>query len=184
MSFNFSDFALKLAKALEHVHGEVAQLRTGRATTQMLDGVKVEAYGTLMRLQEIGTVAAPDPTLLTITPWDKSLVGAIEKGIQIANLNLQPIVDGEMVRISVPPLTEERRKEMVKMLAQRVETGRIMLRTIRTETKKDIEKQKGQPGVSEDQITHDIDELEKHTKQALDKLDHLMAEKEKELMKV
>ena len=109
-----------LTKAFEHVQQEVRTLRTGRASADILDPVRVEAYGSSMRLVEVASVTAPDATLLVVSPWDKSLVGAVEKAIASAGLNLNPVVEGQIIRIAVPPLTQERRQEMVKLLHQKL----------------------------------------------------------------
>jgi ribosome recycling factor len=184
MPYSFATYQTKIAGTLKFIQDELASLRTGRASIQLLDPVKVEAYGSLMKLNEVANVSVPDATLIMITPWDKSLVNAIEKGIQIANLGFNPVVDGQIIRVSIPPLTEERRKEMVKVLAQKIESGKVLLRNIRTETKQDIESQKGQPGVSEDMIKLDLQELEKKVKQVIEQVDKMMADKQKELMTI
>lgn len=113
---NKSDYQDQFDKVLDHVRHEMAGLRTGRATVQMLDDVVVEAYGSTMKINEVASLSAPDASLLVVSPWDKSLIADIEKGIQVANLNLNPVVDGEVIKVPVPPLTQERRQEMVKML--------------------------------------------------------------------
>lgn len=184
MGFDLSAFDTKSRDILEHTNKDISSLRTGKATPQLLDSVVVEAYGGRMKLVELANISAPDSTLLTISPWDKSLLGAIEKGIVIASLNLQPVVDKDMIRISVPPLTEERRREMVKILSQKIEASRVLLRTLRTDVKKDIERQKGQPGVSEDDIKSEVEQLDSKLKAALDKLEQLFTAKEAELMKL
>ncbi len=184
MSYNFTALSAQIAKTLDHIRTDVGTLRTGRASVSLLDPVNVEAYGTRMKLQEIASVTAPDATLLVISPWDKSLVGAIEKAVQIANLNLNPVVDGQIVRISIPPLTTETREAMVKQLHQKLESGRVMLRNLRSDAKHDIEKQKGQQGVSEDDIEHDLKTLEDKLQQALDQLETMGQTKEKELMTI
>jgi ribosome recycling factor len=184
MSFQFTDFSLKAKKALDHIQQEIASLRTGRASVQLLDPVTIEAYGTKMKVSEVANISVPDPNLILISPWDKSLLGAIERGIQISGINLSPVVDGQIIRIVVPPLTEERRLEMVKVLHQRVEAGKVMLRTIRTETKKEIEKQKGNDGVSEDDIKQDLETLENKLKSMLEEVDLMAADKQADLMKV
>lgn len=184
MAFNFSEFNTLTQKVLDHVVHELSSLRTGKASAQLLDPVSVEAYGGRMKLQEVANVSTPDAHLITITPWDKSLLAAIEKGINQASLNLSPVIDGTTIRIVVPALTEERRREMVKVLQQKIEGGKVMLRTVRTDTKKDIERQKETGGVSEDVIKADVDLLEKKLKECSDKLDQLAKAKEAELMKV
>ncbi len=163
---------------------DIATLRTGRASTQMLDSVSVEAYGARMRLIEVASVQAPDPTLLVISPWDKSLLSAIEKGITSADLNLSPVVDGDIIRIAIQPLTEDKRKEMVKSLAKKIEAGKVMVRTVRTDAKKVIEDLEGTDDVSEDDIKSHLAELEEITKGFITKLETMEAQKEKELMTV
>jgi ribosome recycling factor len=184
MAYSFADFQQKIQKTLEYLREDLATLRTGRASVQLLDPVKVEAYGSLMKLNEVANVSVPDPSMIMISPWDKSLMSAIEKGIQIANLGLNPVVDGQIIRVSVPPLTEERRKEMVKLLSQKIENGRVLLRNIRTETKKEIEDLKGTAGVSEDMIKLDLQELEKKLKELMAQVDKMAADKTKDLMTI
>lgn len=184
MPFSFQQFQQQVDKALDHVAQDLATLRTGRASTQMLDSVTVLAYGAPMKVNEVANLSTPDPHLLVITPWDKNLLGDIEKAITAAGLNLSPVVDGGIIRIAIPPLTQERRQEMVKLLHQKIESGKVMIRSIRTDTKKDIEKQEGQAGVSEDSIASEIETLEKKTKELMDKLDQMAETKEAELMKV
>jgi ribosome recycling factor len=184
MSFSFVQFQEKLDKALAHVTQEVGLLRTGRASVQMLDSVRVEAYGTMLKLNEVANVSAPDANMLTVKPWDPGLLAAIEKGIASSGLNLQPVVDKDMIRIVVPALTEERRLEMVKLLGQKVEQGRVMLRTIRTDIKKEVENQEGEDGISEDDIKLDLAEMEKVFKASMDQLDTIEKDKSAELMKV
>ncbi len=184
MSYNFSDLKTKLQKALDHAAREIATLRTGRASVQILDPVSVEAYGSMMKVSEVASVSAPDASLLVVKPWDKSLLEAIEKGIATSGINLHPVVDGDMIRISIPALTEERRKEMVKLLSQKIEQARVMMRTIRTDIKREIESQEGSDNISEDDVKNDLDTLEKELKVYMDKLDEMMSSKETELMKV
>ncbi len=184
MTFNFNEFTDKAEKTLVHVRQDLGTLRTGRATAQLLDPVTVEAYGTSMKIGEVATVQAPDSTLLVVSPWDKSLMENIEKGIAKAGLNLNPVVSGDVIRIAVPPLTEEKRREMVKLLQKKIEAGRVMLRNIRAATKQDIEDQKGAEGVSEDDIKRDLQDLDKKLQNYIDQLDQLESSKEQELMTV
>ena len=184
MSFDFREFIQSGQKATTHTLGEVNALRIGGASIQMLDPVTVEAYGARMKLAEVASLSAHDPQTLVISPWDTSLLAAIEKGIQQANLNLSPVVDGKIVRISVPALTEETRQQMVKILNQKIEDGRIMIRGLRADTKKEIEKQAGAAGVSEDDIKKDLTRLETETKKFIDELEHLLVKKTEQLLKV
>jgi ribosome recycling factor len=184
MSFDFSDFEAKAQKSIEHVRQDIGTLRTGRASVQLLDPVTVEAYGSRMRVSEVASVSAPDPSMIIISPWDKSILTAIAKGVQDADLNLNPIIDGEIIRIVIAPLTEETRKEMVKKLHQKIEAGRVMLRTIRTDAKQEIEAQEGTAGVSEDDIAFEIEQLEEQYKKYMHQLDEMATHKEKDLLTV
>ena len=184
MSYDFKSLQSKFTKAIDHVESELSSLRTGKATPQLLDSVMVEAYGTRMKINELANVSAPDPTLLMVTPWDKSVLEAIEKAIASAQLNLNPVVDGQIIRIAVPALTEERRKEMVKVLNTKVEDGRKMLRTIRSDEKRSIEDLKNDAGFSEDDIRSYREQLEDIMKKYLAQLDEVAAKKEADLMKV
>lgn len=182
MSINSSDYQARFDAVADHFAQELSLIRTGRASAQMLDSVSVEAYGAKMRIAEVASVTVPDPTLIVISPWDKSLLSVIEKGIQVAGLNLNPIVDGQIIRLPVPPLTTERRQELVKLLQQKAESARVMVRTVRTEVKKEIEKQKGEPGISEDDIESELKELDETSKLMIEQVDDMTDRKEKELM--
>lgn len=184
MAFTFNEAKNKLEKALEHVQRDVATLRTGKANAQLLDPVMVEAYGAKMKVVELATVQAPDASLIVVSPWDKSVLPNIEKAIATADLNLNPVVDGDIIRIAIAPLTEEKRREMVKVLHKKIESGKVMLRTIRTDTKKDIESQEGSDGVSEDDIKADLERLEEVIKEYMQQLEDLAVKKEKDLLTI
>ena len=160
MVFDFLSFQADAQKVLDHTAREMAALRTGRASVQLLDPVQVEAYGVRMKISEVAAISVPDVNMLLITPWDKSLLGSIERAINEAQLNINPVVDGQIIRIVIPALTQERREEMVKILHQKTEAAKAMLRSVRTDAKREIEKQEGQPGISEDTIESDLDALE------------------------
>lgn len=184
MSFDFSEFHVKAEKTIQHVQDDIATLRTGRATVQLLDSVSVLAYGADMKITEVAQVSAPDPNMLVVKPWDQSLLSAVEKAIASAGLNLNPVVDSQIIRILVPALTEERRKEMVKLLYQKIEGGKVMVRAIRTDIKHVIEKQKGQADVSEDDIERDLEQLDDLVQEYISKLDSIVKQKETELLTV
>jgi ribosome recycling factor len=137
-----------------------------------------------MAINEVANVSAPDAQLLVVKPWDKSLIAEIEKAIQVAQLNLSPVVDGELIRIPVPPLTQERRQEMVKTLNQKVEEIKVMLRGIRSDVRRDIENQKGEAGISEDDIKLELEELEEVVKDYISKADTISENKEKDLLSI
>ncbi|MFZ5376105.1 MAG: ribosome recycling factor [Patescibacteria group bacterium] len=184
MPIETSTYKPKLQATIDHLSQELSNIRTGKASVQMLDSVMVEAYGTRMKLNEVGNVSVLDAHMLTITPWDKSLLANIEKAIQIAQLNLSPIIDGEIVRVPVPPLNQERRQELVKLVHQKAESTRVMVRNQRVEFKKEIEAQQGEAGVSEDDVKRQLKELEEIIKEYLEKIDRLIEIKEKDLLTI
>ncbi|MEX0895375.1 MAG: ribosome recycling factor [Patescibacteria group bacterium] len=184
MEYSFSTFRADSHKALEHVRREINTLRTGRASASLLDPVMVEAYGQQMRLVEVASISAPDPTLLRVSPWDKSLLESIERAISKSGLDLHPVVDGDGIRIAIPTLTEEKRKEMVKELHKKIEQGKVLLRTLRSDVKKDIESLEGDDGVSEDDIAASLEQLDTELKTLMEELDQMAETKEKELLTI
>ena len=177
-----SNLKTRIEQTLEVVKKDLSSVRTGRAKPSLVEEVKVEAYGTYLSLREVATITAPDPSLITISPWDKSLVGAVSAGINKAGLNLNAIVDGDVIKIAIPPLTQERREELVKLVHQKIESGKVMIRQIRTEIKEEIEAEKGESGVSEDNIKAWLESMQRQVDGAIVKLEELGKEKEKELM--
>jgi ribosome recycling factor len=168
-------------KAVEAVKREFATVRTGKATTALLDLVRVEAYGSEMPLNQVASVAAPEPKLLTIQPWDKSLVKAVERAILASDLGLTPSNDGNVIRIPVPPLTEERRKELVKVVHKFAEEGRVGVRRARTEAISRIKKTEHVP---EDDQKHAEKDVQKLHDDHLKLLEDLVKAKEAEIMEV
>lgn len=168
-------------KTVEAVKREFATVRTGKASTALLDLVRVEAYGNDMPLTQVASVAAPEPKLLTIQPWDKTLLKAIEKAILASDLGLTPSNDGNIIRLPVPPLTEERRKELVKVIHKLAEEGRVAIRHARTET---IGKIKKTEHVSEDDIKKAEKDLQKVHDEHLKLVDTAVKAKEAEMMEV
>ncbi len=182
--FDFSKFEQLGQKTMNSIQQDLSTLRTGGASPTLLDSVVVEAYGAPMKITELAAITVSDPTLLVISPWDQTVLPAIEKAIQGANLNLNPVVDGKIVRISIPPLTQESRQELIKSLHNKAEDGKIMLRTLRGETKKDIEKQEGNAGISEDDIKADLETLENKIKKLISELETQVQNKKTQLEKV
>lgn len=166
---------------IEIVQGDLATVKTGRAKPSLVEKVQVEAYDTRMPLVELATISAPDPHLLVIQPWDESIIENIAKAVNRSDLNLNANIDGGLIRIPIPLLTEERREELVKLVSQKLESGRVLLRQTRQETKKKIENSKGDPGVSEDDVYGMLDELEKLSDEYHKKIDELGKLKEEEL---
>jgi ribosome recycling factor len=182
--FDPGQFTRDSEKVQQVVRDDMATVRTGRAKPSIVENVMIEAYGTQMRLVELAAISAPDPGLIVVSPWDKSVLQAVEKGIAASGLNLNPVVDGDQIRIVIPSLTQERRQEMVKLVKQKLETGKQMMRDVRLKHKKMIEDQKGKPGVSEDDIENDLKKLQTATDGAIAQLEKLSSEKEVELMQL
>ncbi len=171
-------------KVLGHFEHEINGLRTGRASTGLLGTVKVEVYGSEMPLDHVASVTVSDAKTLTISPWDKGSMQAIEKGIQQANLGLNPSNDGNVIRITVPALTEERRKEMVKVLGQMTEQARIGIRQVREEILKALKKAKENAEISEDDFSHAQKKLQDVVDKQNELIKQISTEKEKDLLTV
>lgn len=170
--------------ALEALRREFATVRTGKASPSLLDTVRVEAYGSQMPLNQVGTVSAPEPRLLTIQPWDKSLVGSIERAIQMADLGLNPANDGNLIRIPIPPLTEERRKDFVRHLHRMAEDARISVRQARKDANDDVKQRQKEGELSEDAARRAQDEVQKLTDRHVERIEELLKHKEAEVMEV
>lgn len=174
----------KFAKVIENVEEDFATVRIGRAKPDLVEGVMVPAYGTWMRLVELATIAAPDTNMITISPFDKSLLGPIEKAIGSSEMQLSAVVSGDMIRIVIPPLTQERRLDFVKLLKQKTESGKIMVRQARQDVKEKIDALKEKKEVSEDDIYMLQADLDKITGEFNEKIDAMSRAKEDEIMAV
>lgn len=174
----------RMKKAIESVRHELSGVRTSKATPALLDTVRVEAYGSHVPLQQVGSVSAPEPRLLVIQPWDKGLVKAIMKGIQHAELGLNPTDDGNVVRIPIPTLTEERRKDLVKLVSKFAEEGRVHIRQIRHEVLKDIKDQEKEGDIPADDAKHLQNDVQKATDQCVAQIDELLKKKTQEILEV
>lgn len=170
-------------KAIDHADGELNKIRAGKANPSLLDDVTVDYYGTPTPLSQVGSVNTPDARTIVVQPWEKSLLGAIEKAIKEANLGLNPQNDGIIIRINVPPLTEERRRDLVKKAKAEAETGKVAVRNIRKDANEKIKKLKSE-GVSEDEIKVGETEIQKLTDAYIVKVDQLSEAKEKDIMTV
>ena len=175
------DARVHMDKAIDSVKHEFASVRSSKATTNMLDTVRVEVYGTQMMLNQVASVAAPEPRLLTVTPFDKSQIKVIEKAIREAELGLDPVTQGAMIRVPLPQMNEERRKDLVKIVHKFAEEGRISVRHWRTEGRDRLKKL---DGVSEDDVKHAEKDLQKVHDEYMGKIDALMKAKEHEIMEV
>jgi ribosome recycling factor len=174
----------KMKKAVEIVRQEFTKIRTGKATTALLDGVKVDYYGTMTALNQVGNLGTPDVHMITVTPWEKGMIGAIEKAILTANLGLNPTNDGTVVRVPIPPLNEERRRELVKLVKKFAEEGKIALRNVRRDSIEHLKKSEKAEHFSEDERKRGEDETQKLTDKFIKEIDLLVTMKEKEIMEV
>ena len=181
---SISEAKAHMEKAVEAMRREFSSVRTGKASPTLLDVVRVDAYGSKMPMNQVATVTAPEPRMLIIQPWDKGLLGAIEKAIQAAELGLNPANDGNVIRVPIPALTEERRKEMVKTLHKLAEEGRVAVRHARQEANKDLKKKQGAHEISEDDAHRQMDEVQKMTDNFIHKIDELLKTKETEVLEV
>jgi ribosome recycling factor len=180
----FKEANERMRKSVESVSREFATVRTGKASPHLLDTVKVQAYGSVMPLNQLATINIPEARLMVVQAFDKSTVGDIVKAIQKADLGLNPAVDGQTVRLPIPPLNEERRKELVKHCKQLAEDGRVAVRNIRRDVNDQIKKEEKAGNLSEDQAADGRDEVQKVTDDSIGEIDRLLAKKEKELMEV
>ncbi len=174
----------RMGKSVEAVAKELGAVRTGKASIHLLDTVKVEAYGTTMPLNQVATVSAPEARLIIVQAFDKSTVGEIVKGIQRADLGLNPSVDGQMIRIAVPALNEERRKELVRHCKQLAEDGRVAVRNVRRDANDHLKKAEKDKEISEDVASDGRDEVQEATNGYIEQIDDLLETKEADVMEV
>jgi ribosome recycling factor len=173
---------LKMEAAVEHVASEFGTVRTGRANPQLLHRINVEYYGSPTPLQQLASMSVPEPRLLVIQPFDKGSVTDIERAIQQADMGLNPTNDGSVIRIAFPPLTEERRKELIRLVRNMAEEGKVSVRNVRRAAKADMEELHGE--ISDDDIRRGEDELQGLTDKFTERIDELLANKEEELLEV
>jgi len=174
----------RMEKAVDDFRKELAGLRTGRANVSLLDAIRVDYHGTPMPINQLGTMSVPEPTMILISPWDPGAVALIDKAIRTADLGLNPANDGKVVRVPIPPLTEERRRDLVKHLHKVLEAHRTAVRNVRRDVKDAMDKLEKDKTISQDQNKRAHDELEKLTQGEVKKLEELSATKEKEIMTV
>jgi len=172
----------RMEKAVDDFRKELATVRTGRANAAILESIRVDFYGTLTPVNQLGTVTVPEATMLVISPWDPSVVGAIDKAIRASDLGLNPTNDGKVVRVPIPSPTEERRKELVKHIHKVLENHRTAVRNIRRDIKEAIDKLEKDKKISQDELKRSLDELEKVSHSETKKIEDLSVMKEKEVM--
>jgi len=174
----------RMEAAIDDVRRKLATVRTGRAAVSLLDNVMVEYYGTPTPLNQIASVHVPEPQMLTVQPWDQTQIGAIEKAIRSADLGLNPSNDGKLVRIPIPPLTEERRKQLAKQVHEIAEEHRTAIRNIRRDSNDRLKKMLKDKAISEDNERDGLEEIQKLTNTYIGKIDELMKTKENEILSV
>ncbi|MGH9776635.1 MAG: ribosome recycling factor [Candidatus Acidiferrales bacterium] len=174
----------RMEKAVEDFRRELAGVRTGRANVALLDQIRADYHGTPMLLNQLGTLSVPDPTVIVFSPWDPTVVPIVDKAIRISDLGLNPTNDGKVVRVPIPSLTEERRKDLVKHVHKVLENHRTAIRNIRRDVKEAIEKLEKEKKISEDDKKRSVDELEKLTHSETKKVEDLSVTKEKEIMEI
>lgn len=174
----------KMQKAISALEKELVKVRTGRASLALLDDIRVDYYGTPSPLNQVATLSVPESRLIVIQPWDHSLIGAIEKAILKSELGMTPANDGKVIRITIPRLTEERRKELVKLVKKMGENSKIGVRNIRRETIETLRTREKEKEISEDDMHHLQDQVQKTTDTFVGQIDEVIAEKEKEIMEI
>jgi ribosome recycling factor len=178
------DMEEKMMKTVGFVHDEFAKVRTGKASTSLVENIQVEAYDTHMRLRELAGISTPEPRLIVIQPWDASLVVAIDKAIQKSELGINPIVDGKIIRIPIPQLDQERRKELDKVCKHMAEEGRVAIRNERRHGIDAVKKLEKDGKITEDDLKHAEKEIQNKTDEYIKEIDTVLAHKEKEILAV
>ena len=179
-----NDAKKKMQTALDHLQEELKHIRTGRADPAMLNSVMVEAYGTKMRLIEVGTVTSPEPRQILITPFDPQNAGAIRKGIEVANLNLNPILDGNVIRVNIPPMDQNMRLDMVKLAKKKGEDAKISVRNARRDGNEALKKGKSSGEVTEDLLKRGENDIQQLTDKFCKQVDEIISCKEKDIMAI
>lgn len=177
-----SETKSKMDKSIENLKNEFSRIRTGRATPAVLDGVKVDYYGTPTQLSQVASISVPEARQLIIQPWEKTLLGAIEKAIQAAGLGFNPQNDGNAIRVNIPALTEDRRKELVKNCKKVAEDGKVAIRNIRRDSNDRLKKAEKAKEISQDEQKNGLDDIQQVTDGYIKKIDDILVEKEKEVM--
>jgi ribosome recycling factor len=178
------DTSARMERCIEAFRKELGKVRTGRASFSLLDGVKVDYYGTPTPLQQVGTLSVPESRLITVTPWDTKMIGPIEKAIQGSGLGLNPSSDGKMVRIPIPPLTEERRRELAKVVRKMGEDARVAVRNVRREAIEKLKDREKKKEISEDVVKRGQERIQKETDAHVKKIDEILKSKEQEILEV
>jgi ribosome recycling factor len=183
-SLDLAELKRRMQSATQSFRHELGGLRTGRASASLIEPVSVEAYGSQMPINQVATISVPEPRMLSVQVWDKSMVAAVDKAIRSANLGLSPTVEGQVLRIRIPELNEQRRKEMVKIAHKYAEEARVAVRHVRREGMDHIKKLEKEKAIAEDDVARQHDQVQKATDQVITEIDAVLAAKEKEIMQV
>ncbi len=186
MSSEFSEknYSSKMDKSIQSFKKDLSTLRTGRANSNMLDTIKVDVYGQLMPIDQLGTVSVPEARLISIQVWDKANVTLIDSAIQKSELGINPQIDGQIIRLRIPDLTEERRKDLIKILKGMGEKGKVSIRNVRREANEELKKKLKEKAISEDENKTFEKNIQKLTDTSIEKLDKILTDKEKEILQV
>ena len=182
--FNEKIYSNKMDKSIQSLKKDISTLRTGRANVNMLDTIKIDVYGQLMPIEQLGTVSVPEARLISIQVWDKSNVSIIESTIQKSELGINPQIDGQIIRLRIPDLTEERRKDLIKILKNMGEKARISIRNIRREANEDLKKKLKDKTISEDQSKNFEKNIQKLTDTNIENIEKILSFKEKEIIQI
>ena len=182
--FNQNNYSTKMEKSITSFKKDISTLRTGRANTNMLDVIKVDCYGQLMPIEQLSTVSVPEARLISIQVWDKSNVSLIDSSIQKSDLGINPQIDGQIIRLRIPDLTEERRKDLIKVLKNMNEKSKISIRNIRREANEELKKKLKDKNISEDQSKNFEKIIQKITDTSIEKVDQITSDKEKEIIQI
>ena len=182
--FDQSNYSLKMDKSIQSFKKDISTLRTGRANTNMLDTIKVDVYGQLMPVEQLATVSVPEARLISIQVWDKSNTALIESAIQKSELGINPQIDGQIIRLRIPDLTEERRKDLIKVLKNMAEKSKISIRNIRREANEDLKKKLKDKTISEDDSKNFEKNIQKLTDSNIENIEKILGEKEKEIIQI
>ena len=186
MSSEFSEknYSNKMDKSIQSLKKDISTLRTGRASVNMLDTIKIDVYGQLMPIDQLGTVSVPEARLISIQVWDKSNISSIESAIQKSELGINPQIDGQIIRLRIPDLTEERRKDLIKILKNMGEKSRVSIRNIRREANEELKKKQKDKTISEDQSKNYEKNIQKLTDTNIENIEKILSIKEKEIIQI
>ena len=182
--FNEKNYSNKMDKSIQSLKKDISTLRTGRASVNMLDTIKIDVYGQLMPIEQLGTVSVPEARLISIQVWDKSNISSIESAIQKSELGINPQIDGQIIRLRIPDLTEERRKDLIKILKNMGEKSRVSIRNIRREANEELKKKQKDKTISEDQSKNYEKNIQKLTDTNIENIEKILSIKEKEIIQI